>query len=182
MTIYQKRTADGVKMRTQIEFQGRVLVPSAFNGETGWKRMLGMEGGMEVQDLSPEELAQMKNTRIEGEFYQWQKRGRSLELLGEEEFEGSRCYAIKSTQEDGSVSTYYLDQESYIMVGQTSQANMNGQDVTVTQSMGDYDIFGGVAMPMSMETSAGGQMIISISIEEIVVNGSIADELFERPE
>lgn len=45
-----------------------------------------------------------------------------------------------------------------------------------------YRAFGGVAMPMSMQTSANGQQIILISIEEIVVNEPIADELFERPE
>lgn len=182
VTIYQKRGEDGkMKMRTQIEFQGMMMIPSCYNGETGWRKMPSMGGAMELQDLSEEELEQAALSRMEGTFYNWEERGLQVTLLEEEEFEGTPCYVIKVVQPNDSETMVYMDQESYVILGQETSMAMNGQTNKATQIMGSYDMVEGMAMPMTMETRMQGQTVVTIKIEEVEVNKAISDDLFERP-
>ncbi|MEL6536718.1 MAG: hypothetical protein AAFQ98_14965 [Bacteroidota bacterium] len=178
---YQKRTEDGLKQRTQMEFQGQVMVINAWNGEEGWKRMPSMNGGVELQDLTAEELEELEDGQLEGQFYNWEERGVTLTLLDEEEFQGSPIYAIQIEKENGNKSVAYLDQEAYVVIGNTSTMSFQGQQMSTTQIMGNYDMFEGMAMPMSIDTQMNGQTMITITFQEILVNEEIDDELFERP-
>ena len=182
VTIYQKRTESGTKMRMELEFQGQTMVPQAFNGEEGWKLMPGMSGGMEIQDATAEELAELKDMKLEGPFYGAEKAGHTLTLLGEDEFEGSPVYMIELKTESGFSATFYMDKETYIVLGQTTQSNMNGQEMSITQVMSNYQEVEGMVFPTSTETRAMGQTVLTMTISDVSVDEDIDDAIFERPE
>lgn len=181
VTIYQKRDGDHVKIRTEIEFQGFTMIPQCYNGSEAWKKMPGMSGGLELQDASPDEMAELEEAQMEGVFYRYAERGYELVLLDKEEFQGTEVYPIQITKPSGDIATAYLDTESYVTIGMKAQTTVNGQEVESTQVMGDYDMFSGMAVPMSVETIMNDQSIMTIKFEEVIVGEEIDDTIFEKP-
>ncbi|HAA15720.1 MAG TPA: hypothetical protein DCE41_30030 [Cytophagales bacterium] len=181
LTMYQKRTDEGMKQRMQLEFQGQVMVLRAWNGEDGWKKMPGMAGGIELQDLTSEELEEVQDERMEGEFHNWEERGYTITLLDEDEFEGTPAFAIELVKENGSKSVTYLDQETFVMIGSQNTMNMQGQEITTTSVVGNYEMVEGMAFPMSIDIVANGQAIFSMNFSEILIDQEIDDSLFDRP-
>ena len=172
-------------VRMEFEIQGMTAV-QAYDGETGWAIMPFM-GKTEAEEMAEDELKSIQEmAEWEGPLVDWEEKGHNVELLGTETVEGTEAYAIKvvrSGSED--VSTYYLDTEYCLPFLTKGTREIQGNETSVSQSIGDYKEVGDIVMAHSMIASIGegpSPMQQAITIETTELNVSdITAERFAMP-
>ena len=169
-----------MNFRMEISIQGQQII-QAFNGESGWL-INPMAGTLDPQDMGPDELKQMKEQAdIDGELYNYEGKGSKLELIGTEEAEGTEVYNLKLTKENGDVSNYYIDTETFIILKTISKRMVQGVEVEGESVMGNYQMINGMAIPFSISSGMNGQVMAEIVITEVAFDVPIEDGFFEKP-
>lgn len=173
---YQKRP---LMFRTEGTYQGMTFV-QATDGEIGW--MINPFMGMtEAQPMTDEDLdALLEQADIDGFLYNYEAKGMTAELTGEEDFEGTPSYVVQLTDEDGETFTFYIDKETYLPLAMKANRMVQGTEMEVTTHMGNFQEIEGMVMPMSITTDAGGQTT-EIILEEVLINEPVDDSLFDIP-
>jgi hypothetical protein len=113
---------------------------------------------------------------MEGELYNYKKKGSTAELLGKEDND----YKIKLTTSDGNAKTYFIDGNTYLVSKVTAKIEAMGQSMDVTTKMVEYQKISGIQMAkrIEVEMPMGTQAII---MDEIKINEKIDDSVFARP-
>jgi len=166
------------KFRMEMEMQGQKMIRT-YNGEKGW--MLAPWVSSEPQALTGAELEQaMTQADIDGELYNYEKKGFTAELLGKEFSGDAEVFNIKLTGEDGVERNYYINTDSYLVHSVKGKVEAQGQEITIEQIMGDYKDFDGIKMATKIEQKSpmGSANII---FEEIEFGVPLADSIFEKP-
>ncbi|MGD2115046.1 MAG: outer membrane lipoprotein-sorting protein [Acidobacteriota bacterium] len=181
--LYQWKAPD--KVRIEFTLQGMTGV-QAYDGETGWLVMPFM-GKTEPEKMSPEDALQIKNDAdFRGPLVNPEEKGYEIELMGEQEVEGTPAYELKVTNEDGDVSYLYLDKEFYVEIQRVDQRTIRGQEVESIASIGDYKEVAGIMVPHSTEVRSSlapeGQGGQTMTFQKVELNVDIPDETFEMPE
>jgi outer membrane lipoprotein-sorting protein len=170
------------KMRLEFTMQGMTGI-QAFDGETGWMVMPFM-GKTEPETVAGEQLEQMKDQAdFEGVLMGYEEKGHTIELLGEEDVDGTPAYKIQVNRADGNVDTVYLDVEYFIEFKTVSKRSMQGMEIEAATVMGDYKEVEGLMFPHSMEVSMGDQPPMQvITLDTIEINPAIDDDRFAMPD
>jgi hypothetical protein len=177
-TMYLARP---MKYRMDITVQGQQIV-QAFDGKNGWM-VNPMMGSTEPQDLPPEQLKQMKKQAdFEGELYEYEKKGSTLELIGDEDFEGTKVYKLKLTDKDGDITYYFIDAETYVVIKTNAKRNINGTEVEGETLFSNFQMIDGMAFPYSISTGMNGQTMAEIVIEKVDFSKKLDPTFFNKPE
>lgn len=166
------------KFRVDVEMMGQKTI-SAFNGEKGWMKNPMMGAG--VQDLDGAQLHQaMDQADMEGPLFNYADKGSTLELLGKENVDGAEAFKLKLTDKNGTVQTYYIGANDYMVTKVESKVEAMGQTMDIVTRMLGYKEVKGIkiANNIEVEMPMGKQSVI---MEEIIVDEPIDDALFERP-
>lgn len=175
MTIQMKKPD---KFRIEMDAMGQKIV-QGFDGESGW--MKNPMTGAGVTDLKGPELKQaMSQADLEGELYNYAKKGHSAELIGKVNLDGKEAYRIKFTNADGSVKDYYIDANTYLISRIKAKVESMGQTMDIETKVLDYKDIDGIKIgcKMEVETPMGNQSIV---MDEIKLNEPIDDSVFARP-
>ncbi|RIJ48866.1 hypothetical protein D1614_10100 [Maribellus luteus] len=175
MTIQMKKPD---KFRIEMEAMGQKII-QAYDGETGW--MQNPMAGAGTTDLAGPELKQaMSQADLEGELYNYEKKGHSAELLGKVNADGKEAYKIKLTNADGTVKDYFIDAGTYLINKIKVTIESMGQTVDVETKVSEYKDINGIKMGSKMEISTpmGNQSMV---MEEIKLDESMDDSIFARP-
>ena len=182
-TMKQKRPG---KMRMDATMQGSVMV-QAFNGTEGFM-IAPWTGSTDPQDINEDQVKQFKEMAdMNGKLYDYKKKGSTLELIGSEEMEGTDVYKLKLTEktekeaEDGDVTYFFIDSESFVILKQTAKRKMQGNEFESETYLSNYKQVNEIALPHSMETKINGTTQSQITFEEVKFNEEMADDMFERP-
>ena len=176
ITMYQKRP---MKVRMEAEIQGMKMV-QAYNGETGWA-IMPWTGSLEPQDMSPDQVKGMKQMAdMEGDLYNWEEKGFTLTLEGEEEMEGTPAYKLKLEKSDGDIFTYFIDSDNFVILKVDAKVMIQGTPIETSSYYSNYKPVEGMIMPHSIETRMGGEIQMSMVIDGYEINTEIADNLFEK--
>jgi outer membrane lipoprotein-sorting protein len=166
------------KFRMEIDMQGQKMI-QAFDGEKGW--MIAPWISSDPQDLAGDELKMaMDQADMEGELYNYEKKGHSAELIGKVNSDGTEAYRIKLTTKDGTVKNYFIDAKTYLVLKTKATISAMGQSVDVETKMMDYKEIDGIKMAMKMESSTP-MGIHTVIVEEVKLNEKIDDSIFARP-
>jgi outer membrane lipoprotein-sorting protein len=177
MTIMQKRPT---KFRTEATFQGMNIL-SGYDGEIGWMINPFM-GQTEAQPMTEEQLEQTKDQAdIDGYLYNYEKKGFTLELLPQEDMDGTKVYPIKVTKKNGDVVNNYLDAENYIVLKTKAKVKMMGVETEAETYFSNYKPVDEMIFPFNIETKAGGQTAVQIVFDSVEFNKEVADSLFVMP-
>lgn len=175
MTIQMKKPD---KFRIEMEAMGQKII-QAYDGENGW--MQNPMAGAGTTDLKGPELKQaMSQADLEGELYNYEKKGHSAELLGKVNADGKEAYKIKLTNADGTVKDYFIDAGTYLINKIKVTIESMGQTVDVETKVSEYKDINGIKMGSKMEISTpmGNQSMV---MEEIKLDESMDDSIFARP-
>ena len=175
MTIQMKKPD---KFRIEMEAMGQKII-QAYDGEAGW--MQNPMAGAGTTDLAGPELKQaMSQADLEGELYNYEKKGHSAELLGKVNADGKEAYKIKLTNADGTVKDYFIDADTYLINKIKVTIESMGQTVDVETKVSEYKDINGIKMGSKMEISTpmGNQSMV---MEEIKLDESMDDSIFARP-
>jgi outer membrane lipoprotein-sorting protein len=180
LTIVKARPAE---MRVDFTIQG-MTGTSAYDGTHGWTLMPFM-GNKDPQKMTEEQL---KETRTEADFdgptFDYKAKGNKVEYVGKVDTEGTPTYKLHLTTKEGKESNIYLDAETYLVIRTEGTRNIQGQDLEMETSIGDYKTVDGLTMPYSMEShvkgkeNMGGQ---AITIEKIELNPTVDAAMFKMP-
>ncbi|MEM1264199.1 MAG: hypothetical protein AAGH76_17500 [Pseudomonadota bacterium] len=173
-------------IRLEFEIQGMTAV-QAYDGETGWAVMpfLGKTTPEEMADDQLKDVQEM--AEWDGPLVDWQEKGHSVELIGTEDVEGTEAYALKvvraGTEDE---STYYLDTEYCLPFLTKGTREIQGNEMAISQTIGDYKEVGAIVLAHSMISSIGegpaaAQQAITIETAELNVS-DLSAERFAMPE
>ncbi len=134
------------KMRMEFTFQGMTGV-QAFDGKTGWSVMPFM-GKTDPEAMPEEEVKRMQEQAdMDGLFLDYKEHGRTVELMGKEELEGTPVYKLKVTQKSGDVVYAYIDAEQFLQLKQAGKTKVRGQEIESETIFGDFKKVGRPGLP-----------------------------------
>jgi len=177
VTMSQKRPE-----MTRLDFTVQGMTGSqAYDGTSGWMLMPFM-GKKDAEPMPADALKEFKEMAdFDGPFIDGEKKGYKIELLGKGDVEGTPAYKLKVAR-DGQESVVYIDADSFLEIKRESKRKIQGQEIESETTMGNYQEFGGILFPMSIESKAkgmpGGQ---AITIEKVELDAAIADDFFKMP-
>lgn len=167
-------------MRMDFTIQG-MTGTQAYDGTGGWMLMPFM-GKKEAEPLSADMLKEVKDMAdFDGPFIDSAKKGYKVELLGKSEMEGTQAYKLKMTR-DGQETIVYIDADSFLDIKAEAKRKVQGQEVEGETTYGNYQEFGGLLFPMSIEMKAKGMPAgQTITLEKVELNPTLGDDTFKMP-
>ncbi|MEM8962141.1 MAG: hypothetical protein AAGD38_11730 [Acidobacteriota bacterium] len=170
------------KLRIEFTMQGMTAV-QAYDGETGWFVMPFM-GKDTPEKMADDQLNMIvEQTDFDGMLIDYKDKGHAVEYVGQEEIDGTPAHHLKITKKSGDIVDLYLDTDYFLEFKSVQKQNMQGMEVEMATTFGDYKEVGGVLMPHSLEMGTVGAPAGQIvTIESIEVNQDIPDGDFAMPE
>jgi outer membrane lipoprotein-sorting protein len=167
-------------MRMDFTIQG-MTGSQAYDGTGGWMLMPFM-GKKDAEPMSGDMLKEVKDMAdFDGPFIDYAKKGYKVELLGKGDVEGTSAYKIKMSR-DGQDTIVYIDADSFLDIKAEAKRKMQGQEIEGETTYGNYQEFGGLLFPMSIEMKAKGQPAgQTITLEKVELNPTLADDTFQMP-
>ena len=177
ITLTKKRPE---MMRMDFTIQG-MTGTQAYDGTNGWTIMPFM-GKKDAEPMSADQIKETKDMAdFDGPFIDYAKKGYKVELLGKADVEGTPAYKIKVNR-NGQDSVVYIDADSFLEIKSETKRKMQGQEVEGETTFGNYQEFGGLLFPMSIEMKAKGMPAgQTITIEKVEINPAVADDTFKMP-
>ena len=166
------------KFIINFEIQDQTMI-QAFDGEKGWMIIPMMSP--DPQEMAGAQLTQAREqVNMEGELYNYEKKGSTADLGGKVNVDGKECFRIKLTTKDENVKDYFIDANTYLVTKVKSKVSAQGQTVDVEQIMSDYKTIDGITMAMKIESKSpmGTALII---MEDIKFNEEFDDAIFKQP-
>ncbi len=177
LTIYFKRPG---MFRVEATVQGKVFI-TAHDGAIGWNinPFMGTSDAVKLPDRDANELKEQGD--IDGPLVDAKEKGYTVELLGEDDLEGTKVYKLKITNKRQETTTMYLDKESCIELKQIAVRTSEGTEVTTETIYSDYKTVDGLMIAHSLETRTNGQPSGQISFRTIEVNKDLENAMFLMP-
>lgn len=171
MVIYAKRPN---LTRQEMTLAGQTVI-QAFDGMTAWTQN-PLAGVLEpTAILGPEAELIRAQAAFDGPFVDYQLRGYTMELLGDESLNGAAVHHVKMTDSQGRVQHAYLDITSGLEVRIVTE---NGS-LTLEQDLSDYREVGGIKKPFFVRLSANGEAIGQITVQRVELDVRLDDALFK---
>lgn len=174
--ISQKRPGN---YRMEVDIQGQKMIQT-YNGKTAYMTA-PWTGSIEAQEMGETETNQMKEQAdMDGQLWNWKEKGSQVTLEGIEEFEGAEVIILKLINDQGNETKYFLDADSYLPIKTVAKVQMQGAEVEVEAFMSNYKEVNDMVVAFYMEQRMKGEIISTITIEEIIVNPELPDDMFEK--
>lgn len=175
ISLYQSRPS---KLRIEAEVMGSKMIQT-YNGTTGWIYMPAM-GITQPQEMGADDLKSIMNqAEIDSPLWDYEARGRKLELAGTTD--DGTAYKIKITDADGDDMTVCINKETSLLTMVIATQNVNGMDAQIETEIKDYKDVKGIPTAHYMATKMGGQAMSTITFESIEYNTDLDPALFEKP-
>ena len=169
------------KSRWQFTFDGQTAI-QAFDGNSGWM-LIPFAGMTEPQAMSPEEKQEAEQQAdLDGPLVDYKAKGSAIELVGHDAGLRPEDWKLKVTLKSGEVRYIYLDSRSYLQTTTVMTKKIEGADVVVISTIGDYRDVGGLTLPHSFSASArDGAETQSLVFDKIELNVPMDDTRFGKP-
>lgn len=171
------------KVREENIVQGLTRI-DAYDGKTGW-RVNPFNGRREAQLLSADDVKGLaEDADIDGPLVDYNQKGHKAELLGHDSVEGTDCYKVRLTLNNGDMRTYYIDTDSNLEIKFESQRVVRGSLEENETYLGDYEKVDGLYYPFSFEIAPKGTSEadrVHYTVEKIEVNVPLSDDRFAMP-
>lgn len=167
-------------VRVDFTLQG-MTGTQAYDGQTAWMFIPFM--GQTAAELMPPDIAKSmaEEADFDGPLVDYQSRGIQVELVGQEQMEGTNTFKLKVTMKSGDVTYYYLDAEYYLPLRTEAKRTIQGQELNIVTVLGDYKPEGGLMVPHAIQVSGQGPGVQAFIIEQVEINPALKDEDFKMP-
>ncbi len=167
-------------LKLEVEIMGTQMV-QAYDGEKGWtiNPMAGITAAAEMSGLENKGFALQSD--MDGFLVDYEKKGYTIEYVGEDDVEGTPVYHLKVDTNDDVVIDMYFDQEYFLNIKTTTAITFE-ENVSESDSYtSDFQEVDGVVGPRSIETRVGETIVSQIVIESVEFNVEIDESIFEMP-
>jgi outer membrane lipoprotein-sorting protein len=169
------------KTRLEFTLEGQKAV-QAYDGSTPWV-VIPFAGKPEPEVASADDARDLEvQADMDGPLVDYRAKGNRVELLGLGKVRDRDAWRLEVTLANGDVRDLYLDAKTYLPFLTVTERTIGGRSVEIESSIGDYREIGGVLLPYSFETSAGGlTQKQSVRFDKIELNVAIDDARFVMP-
>ena len=153
-----------------------------FDGNRGWK-MDGFKNETTPTLLTGKAALAMANEadiELEDAFIDYRDKGHRAVLLGKDTVQGKACFKVKLIRKNGETDTCYFEDQSFAMVMKkavSKNAEMGGALLDTFYS--DYRDINGMRIPFRIVNESNGQMILTITVDKVVIDKPIEDKEFQ---
>lgn len=167
-------------VRIDIEVMGQSVIKAYSNGK-GWE-INPFAGKPTATELTGEDLIDMKEQiNPVDKLIDYKSLGHTVVLVGEETFEGIKCWNIKFTnKESGKETSYFISASDYMLVKSSSKKSIMGQEVEAQTVYSNIKEFGGLKFPTMISVSLDGTPFQEVSIGNIELNVQIDEKIFNE--
>ena len=161
-------------------FENQHTVVTAFDGDVAWwiNPYYGVEHPFKMPSLDARFLKHRAD--FDCVLVRPEERGISIDLVGVEDLEGSPAIALRATRPDGSVSTAYLDPETYLERAVIGITGAWGFETQGEIWLDDYREVEGVTIAFYREQIAGDDYSI-IEIDSVRIDFELEEDFFAMP-
>ncbi len=168
---------DNTKVNMKVEASGMVVQEITFNGlkaEVG-----GVQGSQVITD--PKQFDRFRDmAQFAEELEYFNSDNYKITFQGKDKVDDEPAYKIQVMKSDGSTTTEFYNATSGLKMKEVMNVEANGQQITTTQKLDDYQVVEGVKVPMKMTLSGGGMPFEMVTeVVDIQINPEISDEVFE---
>jgi len=172
--LYQKRPN---KMRVEVEIMGGTVV-QVYDGTTVWSINPMAGSSMAMKMTGSEADALIESADMDGQLWEYEKKGHKLELVGKENLDGSEAYVLKLTKKNGNIDHYYINAEDFLIVKTKSKSMVNGMEMEVETLISDYREIDGYLGAYAIEQRFDGQVYSTIQMDVVKYDVAIDDAIF----
>jgi len=175
-------TLNGKGMKQEIDIMGSLMV-TCYSDKGGWS--INPFTGMGSSEDMPEAQynANKDQIGIGAPFLDYAEKGYKAELLGTEAVAGVDAYKINLTAPDSTSSVYFFDPNTFYILKSVQESDMQGQMVENIIIFSDYRQTEGYSMPYKMDMDmAGGQFMMTMKVDTVVLNVPVNDSIFVKPQ
>lgn len=166
-------------VRTDVDAMGQEIV-TVYNKGTGWK-INPYAGAETATELSGQELIDARlQAGLANNLMDYKKRGHSVELAGQEDVEGIKCYKIKVVSADDKKETiYFINTADYLLIKTTATRDIQGQEMEVETFYSDLKDFGGIKFYMTRSLKIQGQVFQEVKLDKVELNVPVDENIFK---
>ncbi|HMF57625.1 MAG TPA: hypothetical protein VK619_14880 [Pyrinomonadaceae bacterium] len=176
-TIQQKRPN---MVRNEFTLQGKTFI-QAYDGTTAWQ-VNPFEGSPDPQKADEEDARDLQEQAdMDGPLVDYKTKGNTVELVGQEDLEGTNVYKLKLTLKNGDVEYLYIDSQNFLALKSTSKRKRQGGEIEIESYFGDFKTVNNVMFPYSIENKVAGRTVFQIAVDSIQANIPIDDAVFKMP-
>lgn len=154
-----------------------------FDGNSGWT-MDGFKNETTPKLLTGKAALAMANeadVELEDPWIDYQDKGHRAVLLGKDTVQGKACFKVKLIRKNGDTETCYFEAQGFAMVMKKAVSrNVELGGAMLDTFYSDYRDTNGLRIPFKTVHESNGQMILTITIDKILINEPIEDKEF-RP-
>jgi hypothetical protein len=162
-------------MKMSIPGMGEMV--QGYDGTTAWAND-PMQGPRVLKD---KELAQvMESSDFVAEMLKDASKYKSIEVLGQEAFEGTSAWKLKFTRPSGNATTEYYAVDTGLLIGQVASQTTPQGEIEARTVMTDYTQFGAIKLPTKIMVSAGPQQM-QMTTKTVTFN-DVPDGAFALPD
>jgi len=167
--------SNGVGIRLDLEINGTSNYQVA--NTTKGARFFPIQGMDAPQDMEADQFKSAQNQMdLQGVFCNYKDKGTKIELLGKETVDGAETNKLKVTFKNGIVTNYFIDTKTNRVVKTTGMLNVNGQDMEIVTTYGDYkQNADGYWFAYSVTTQQG-----TINYEKISTNIPVDESIYKN--
>lgn len=171
---------NGKGAKSISEVMGQKMV-QCYTEKGGWM-INPMAGSSEAVEMPADQYnAGKSQIYIMDVLADYSARGYTVELLGNENVGTVNAYKLKVSSPENITFNYFIDPTSYYLIKMTMSGNMNGQNVTITNSFSDYRKNDeGMLIPYKTEVDYGGQFSIVLNTKKVEFNKPVDPVIFEK--
>jgi hypothetical protein len=171
------------KSRLEIRFQDQTAL-QVYDGAQGWK-VRPFLGRDDAEPYTPTEAkAAASWEELDGPLVDYASKGTKVELMGAELVEGRDTYRLRLTMKSGDQRDLWVDAKTFLEVKLDGEPRkLDGKMHKVAIFYRDYKSENGLTTPRVLETVVQGvKQTRKMNITRIVVNDTMQDALFQKPQ
>jgi hypothetical protein len=155
-----------------------------YDGTNGWKLHPHGAGIPELKPFSEDELNFARDAQaIDGPLMHDVAQGAVITLVGVEDVAGRKVYALRATLPSGVVHRIWVDAQTNLETRYDRDfRDQAGKSGVASVRYRDYQVFEGVKLPTTIETSStNGAAVNKLLIEKIALNPPVDARMFSKP-
>ena len=142
--------------------------------------------GVVIRTVGAAAAAARHGTELIDSLVDYKRRGTQIEMLGSELFADRPAYKLRVTLADGFTKDLFIDQKSFLIVGDRRSAPIHafGEAVASENRIGDYRPVNGILFPYSIREVeiATGKELNSNAVQSMEVNRDFDPTFFAPPQ
>ncbi len=175
---------------TVINFQGLELKQGVFDGEVLWNTNFQTQKA-EKSDQESTDNMKLEALDFPDPFYNYKEKGYTVELLGNEDLEGTETYKIKLTKKQMTVdgkkvensSIYFFDAENFVPIVIHSEIKTGPNKGMMSETkLSDYQEVEGLFFAFSQVQGIKDGVGQPLTIDKIELNPTVDASAFKFPE